>query len=409
MAYVPPVKVPLVARKHKRGGAAKLGVVLFLIGGGVFMVLANSRAAYSAQASALPPLNTSSTMTVAPAPFPAAMPLSPPLTIPLVAPQPALASAYPIAVPPLRRADDGAAERARLAAPALIVDLAQARPSESMRTAPLALSDGGNAAPISTVALGEPVSPVPTASVDGSPSSAQAAAIVGAAAQSGGTALAGSTDTGTRDLNADERFAARAGRRETEVSRAYLLPSQDRLVPLGTIIGAVMETALNSDVPGFARAITTRDVLSFDGSQVVIPAGSHVVGEYKSGVAQGASRIFIVWSRLVRPDGVAVGLASPATDDLGGGGLGGKVSRHFLERFGGAVLLSVLTGGLNAFTQSLARGSTVVVSSSTEATSLAGEASRGTDIPPTIKTKQGAAVRIFVARDLDFSGVGPAL
>ena len=211
-----------------------------------------------------------------------------------------------------------------------------------------------------------------------------------------------------RDSSPDERFAERAGKRETEVSRAYRLPNQDRLVPLGTVIGAVMETALNSDVPGFARAITTRDVLSFDGSQVVIPAGSHVVGEYKSGVAQGASRIFIVWTRLVRPDGVAIALASPATDDLGGGGLGGKVSRHFLQRFGGAVLLSVLSGGLNAFTQSLARGSTVVVSS-TQATSLAGEAASGTQIPPTIKTRQGAAVRIFVARDLDFSGVGPAL
>jgi type IV secretion system protein VirB10 len=224
-----------------------------------------------------------------------------------------------------------------------------------------------------------------------------------------GTGLVSPADSGTRDLNENERFSDRAGNKEVEVVRAQRLPNQNTLVAQGTIIGAVMETALNSDVPGFARAVVTRDVLSFDGSQVLIPAGSHVVGEYKSGVAQGASRIFIVWNRLVRPDGVTVGLGSPAVDDLGRGGLGGKVNRHFLQRFGGAILLSVLTGGISALTQSVSRGSTVIVSSTNEATSLAGQATRGTDIPPTITTRQGALVRIFVARDLDFSAVGPSI
>ena len=80
------------------------------------------------------------------------------------------------------------------------------------------------------------------------------------------------------------------------------------MIPQGAIIGAVMETALNSDLPGYARAVVSKDVLSFDGSTVLIPAGSRVIGEYNSGVAQGASRIFIVWSRLIRPDGVSIAL-----------------------------------------------------------------------------------------------------
>ena len=177
--------------------------------------------------------------------------------------------------------------------------------------------------------------------------------------------------------------------------------------PQGAIVGAVMETALNSDLPGYARALVTKDVLSFDGSAVLIPAGSRVIGEYNSGVAQGASRIFIVWSRLVRPDGVSISLGSPAVDELGRGGLGGKVNRHFLQRFGGAILLSVLTGGISAAAASIGGGSTIVVNSTNEATSLITQAARGTDIPPTIKTRQGALVRIFVARDLDFTAVGP--
>jgi type IV secretion system protein VirB10 len=56
----------------------------------------------------------------------------------------------------------------------------------------------------------------------------------------------------------------------------------------------------------------------------------------------------------------------------------------------------------------LSGGSTIVIGSAGEAANLAGQASQNSDIPPTITTRQGAAVRIFVARDLDFSQVGPA-
>ena len=182
----------------------------------------------------------------------------------------------------------------------------------------------------------------------------------------------------------------------------------DRLVPQGAVIGAVMETALNSDLPGFARAVIARHVRSFDGSSILIPAGSRVIGQYKSGIAQGASRVFVLWTRLIRPDGVSIELASPATDDLGRGGIGGKVNRHFLQRFGGAILTSVLSGGISAGAAALSGGSTILVSSAGQASSLASQATQGTDIPPTITTRQGATVRIFVARDLDFSRVGPA-
>jgi type IV secretion system protein VirB10 len=95
-------------------------------------------------------------------------------------------------------------------------------------------------------------------------------------------------------------------------------------------------------------------------------------------------------------------------DDLGRGGLGGKVNRHFFQRFGGAILTSVLTGGINAAAAALAGGSTIIVGSAGQAASLAGQAAQGEEIPPTITTRQGATVRIFVARDLDFSQVGPA-
>jgi len=329
-------------------------------------------------------------------------------------PNPPFLGYGPAPAPPALPPNNGAAERARarVSAPALIVDLAPARTSELSPT-PTSINDGPwpAAAMFRTSSMhSDPTAALfRTASMQADPTGAAIAAAgpPPEAVTVVAPVIEGSSGANMRDLNPNERFSSRAGNREIEVARAQLLPNQDALVTQGTIIGAVMETALNSDVPGFARAIVSRDVLSFDGSQVLIPAGSRVIGEYNSGVAQGASRIFIVWNRLIRPDGVSVSLASPAVDDLGRGGLSGSVNRHYLQRFGGAILLSVLTGGINALAQSRSNGSTVVVNSSNEATSLAGQATRGGDIPPTIKTRQGALVRIFVARDLDFSTVGP--
>lgn len=211
-------------------------------------------------------------------------------------------------------------------------------------------------------------------------------------------------------LNDTERFATRVGGEKPEVVGATYMGALDRIVPQGATIEAVMETAIDSDLPGYARAQISRDVLSFDGSTVLIPRGSKVIGQYKSGVALGASRVFVIWQRVIRPDGVSVMLASPATDELGRGGLGGKVDRHFLQRFGGAILLSVIDGGIAAGTAALTSGNStgVYIGSATQATSVATDALRATDIPPTVRTKQGVGVRIFVARDLDFSAVGPA-
>ncbi|MGQ4828530.1 TrbI/VirB10 family protein, partial [Enterococcus faecalis] len=79
----------------------------------------------------------------------------------------------------------------------------------------------------------------------------------------------------------------------------------------------------NSDLPGFVRAVVSRDVTGFDGNRVLIPAGSRLIGQYRSGLAAGQSRAFVIWTRMIRPDGVSVALGSPVTDTLGRAGLGG--------------------------------------------------------------------------------------
>ncbi len=206
-------------------------------------------------------------------------------------------------------------------------------------------------------------------------------------------------------LNGDEQFALRTEAAQPDRSRAVMLRNTSSVVAQGAMIPAVLETALNSDLPGFTRAVVSRDVRSFDGRAVLIPRGSRVIGQYRSGSALGASRAFVIWTRILRPDGASIQIGSSGGDELGRAGLAGNVDRHFFERFGGAILLSVLNAGLTAAAGT--PSTQVVIGSSQEASSLASSASSllPTAISPTIKVPQGTAIRIFVARDLDFSSV----
>lgn len=372
------VKRPAVAGEPRQLPVAVAVGVIAMIGIFVFIWLSSSRATSQENQSTLPPLTTSRTTEsqpvappVVPPPAssapgalfvpnsgPVALIQSSPATPPSGYASPATPAA-PVGPPPPIKDDERS--------PALVIDLAQAEPTRTGATA--SRSDAAGTSAASSAPIASPAN--------------------------------------DSNLSDTERFSARVGGEEVEIARARQMGGLDRLVPQGAIIGAVMDTALNSDLPGFARATVQRDVRSFDGTAILIPAGSRVIGQYKSGIAQGASRVFVMWTRLIRPDGVSIELASPAVDELGRGGISGKVNRHFLQRFGGAILTSVISGGISAAAASVSGGSTVIVGSASQATGLASQAMQSTDIPPTITTRQGATVRIFVARDLDFSRVRP--
>jgi type IV secretion system protein VirB10 len=167
----------------------------------------------------------------------------------------------------------------------------------------------------------------------------------------------------------------------------------------GTLIPAVLETAIDTDIPGYARAVVSQDVKSFDGSRVLIPRSSRLIGEYKGATQAGQRRAYLMWTRLVRPDGVSIALASPAADFSGQAGVGGQVNSHFFSRFGSSILLSILGGAGGLVTGG---ASTVIVGGAGQsAASVAAQhdGNRG----PTIKVRQGEPIRVFTARDLIFS------
>lgn len=202
--------------------------------------------------------------------------------------------------------------------------------------------------------------------------------------------------------DSDAAFARRVSGEAVSTAQSSRIARPDLTAPQGTMVPAVLETAINSDLPGFARAVVSRDVRAFDGASVVIPRGSKLVGQYRNAVAAGQSRAFVVWTRLIRPDGVTIDLGSPGADALGRGGLEGQTDRHFLQRFGAAILLSVITAAAAGDNDR----DVVVIGSAQDAGRIAEIALRKQiDIPPTIKVLQGTPIRVFVAKDLVFDSV----
>lgn len=165
----------------------------------------------------------------------------------------------------------------------------------------------------------------------------------------------------------------------------------------GTMIPAVLETAINTDVPGYVRAVVSQDVRSFDGARILVPRSSRLIGQYQSGLQAGQKRAYVIWTRLIRPDGVSVALASPGTGFDGSGGLPGKVDTHFFQRFGSAMLLSVI-GGLSTIGTG---GASVVLGGGQNAAATALQ--QNGQIAPTVRVRMGEPIRVFTARDLDFS------
>lgn len=181
--------------------------------------------------------------------------------------------------------------------------------------------------------------------------------------------------------------------------RSGRLQDPSSTVPQGSVIQAVMETALDSTRAGFARAIVSRDVMSFDGSRILIPRGSKLVGEYKADVSLGQKRALVQWHRMTLPDGAIIDVDSPAADPLGRAGIKGKVNTHFFERFSGAILQSVLDVGVRAATSEATNNTVIIGTPTSTQTALS---SQQNSIQPTLKIKQGASVTVFVARDLVF-------
>lgn len=282
-------------------------------------------------------------------------------------------------------------QRASVATPPAGLEIAPAVP-------PQALTVPGQPAPALQPVPGTTPQNQPAAAPAGNPLASPT--VVFDASSIPAPAFAGPAAAPATGGGPNDEFAARLGGVGGAAAVASAGINPKTTVTQGTLIAAVLETAIDTDVPGYVRAVVSSDVRSFDGSRVLVPRSSRLIGQYKSGLQAGQKRAYVIWTRLIRPDGVSVNIASPAVGFAGETGLAGKVNSHFFERFGSAMLLSVI-GGLSAIGSS---GASLVIAGQGQSAAAAAIGQTG-QIGPTIRVRQGEPVRVFTARDLDFSKV----
>lgn len=176
----------------------------------------------------------------------------------------------------------------------------------------------------------------------------------------------------------------------------------------GEFLHAVLETAINSDLPGMVRAVVSKPAYSYTGERTIIPAGSRLIGQYSSAIVQGQNRVMIIWNRVILPSGVAVQLNSPSTDALGRAGQGAdSVNTHFFARFGQSALLSLIgagvaTTGVGSRAQYNSAAQYRMAISQSFQKSAQQSLQRSVPMKPTIHIDQGANINVFVAHDLSF-------
>jgi type IV secretion system protein VirB10 len=192
----------------------------------------------------------------------------------------------------------------------------------------------------------------------------------------------------------------------TPAVSARLLPTRRFLLPKGAFIDCTLETAIDSTFPGLTTCITATDTFSADGNVVLLERGTKLVGESQAQIQQGSARIYVLWDEARTPTGVVVPLSSPGTDELGRTGLPGEVNRHFWQRFGAAILITVIDGAIQAGVQAASSNNGATIVNPSGSSEIATEVLKSTvAIPPTITKPQGDRIQVLVARDIDFRGV----
>jgi type IV secretion system protein VirB10 len=185
---------------------------------------------------------------------------------------------------------------------------------------------------------------------------------------------------------------------------ARVLPTQRYLLPQGAFIDCTLETAISSSLPGMTTCVTATDTFSADGTVVLLERGTKLVGETRGMVQAGSPRLFVLWNQARTPAGIVVPLASPGTDELGRSGLSGSIDWHWWQRFGAAILVTVIDGVVQTVGDRSSSSSVQINPSG--ASNVMTDVLRGTlSIPPTIDKPQGDRIEILVARDVDFRSV----
>ncbi|WP_299154137.1 TrbI/VirB10 family protein [uncultured Tateyamaria sp.] len=219
----------------------------------------------------------------------------------------------------------------------------------------------------------------------------------------GGSGTGNATELAERTFGDVTDFVVN-GALPSTVTQAEVIANPSNTVVQGTMIQAVMETALDSSLPGQVRALTSEDVYSYDGARLLIPRGSRLIGRYRSGAEIAQKRVTIAWDRIILPTNQSIQISSFGGDELGRSGVTGFVDTRFAERFGSAALISIVTAAPNVAASNVEDDAAADVLED-----IGDDLADATDsvisdylsIGPVIYLDQGARVTVMVDRDLE--------
>lgn len=201
----------------------------------------------------------------------------------------------------------------------------------------------------------------------------------------------------------------------TEASSAQFINNPDALLVRGTYVRCVLETRIITDVPGFTSCIVTEPIYSINGRRLLLPKGSKISGKYNT--EPTGPRVSVIWDRITTPNGIDISMASPGVDNLGSAGHPGDYNAHWGSRITSALLISMISDAFKYAGAEYGPTNTTVSNgiitqtpfeSNTARTMerLANQAlDRGARRLATVTINQGTVVNIYVAKDVDFSGV----
>ena len=220
-----------------------------------------------------------------------------------------------------------------------------------------------------------------------------------------------SVDHGFDQNGQDRKLAfvnAAVDRRTTSPDR-IAAPASSYVVQAGAIISASLITGIRSDLPGQITAQVTENVYDTpSGRWLLIPQGARLIGAYDSQVAFGQSRVLLVWTRLIMPNGRSIVLErQQGADAAGYSGLEDEVDHHWGRLLGAALLSTFLSVGSELGSNSTSSGNNsdliqALRRGASDGASQTGQqlVRRNLNIQPTLTIRPGFPVRVIVNRDL---------
>lgn len=182
-------------------------------------------------------------------------------------------------------------------------------------------------------------------------------------------------------------------------ARAMRLMDRNFLLGRGKMIDCTTLTRIDTTQPGQLICTNDADVYSDNGNVLLLEKGTEFIGTQKNGLQQGQARVFILWEEARTPKGVRIQLASPAADSLGAPGVDGYVDTHFWQRFGGALMLSIVQDATSK------AGSQAPSTTGAGRDAVAEALHNSVNIPPTLRKNHAQTITVAVARDIDFRPV----